>query len=813
MSAYYCKCGRIVRKATTGDNTGNRQTEDCAGCPYLFPWGPMKYTPGKGYQTDVQGYECRMSKDIDYTTRFSGSVTDKCTCYIVSLDFEFLERVSSWIAETYPNREIFGPFSKDTIRAVEYVSNGRYRMCITCTQNKAGMAAKFALLTQFFNPDGSRKDLAPEAEKQLILDRIAAGKAAAQEKETPCAEASLSPTTSPTPTAAPLSIQSPATAPTASTGTPAPGGPDEETAAGRAYRSTTGMVYAVRKHSDEMFRIMCHYDGEEWMLATSPQFSAPCKCAESLQEVLDAYASRTGWKEIETECKKENPADAPTPAAAAITTAPAAAPAETSTTSESEADASRCGDQMSGSTDIVNLSVQNSPAASEPVTQSPSGAAAACSAAGECSCVTCTYTGCHDQCFGNCQGCGAPVNHCNSYQADRWSKDAAYTAVVPASNETPEIVDEGSGPMPPAFDYSTLPEITAQHLHNLAERALRLTRNYYLDLMEIVVEAHRELCGTVVHDVDNGHFAPKEDTFRAWCSSIGVSKSRAYQLLQIQYIMDNSTPDEQENLAGLPYTTIREISKSNTPPEIVQAARQGDITTHKQYQEALARIKALTEERDQARREKGELAADCNRLGRQAEKALSDKREAEQAAAAAEKQRDDAQQTAQDAQARIRELESRPLEVVGASPEDIAKWRAEGAAAAKKELQGELRQAQKEAAEQRRRAETAEEDSEQAAQEALNYAAQLGQARRALEQGEGVRMVRQAVDACEALLRPRLDTIGTLDQADCKAAMDLLEELRDKLTWATMNMAWPGDDWPDGYYEDDGADEWEDEEA
>ena len=38
---YICKCGRRVRKSTNADNTGNRDTENCKGCPYLLPWGPM----------------------------------------------------------------------------------------------------------------------------------------------------------------------------------------------------------------------------------------------------------------------------------------------------------------------------------------------------------------------------------------------------------------------------------------------------------------------------------------------------------------------------------------------------------------------------------------------------------------------------------------------------------------------------------------------------------------------------------------------------------------------------------------------------
>ena len=33
MTTYYCKCGRQVKKSSNADNTGNRDTADCTGCP------------------------------------------------------------------------------------------------------------------------------------------------------------------------------------------------------------------------------------------------------------------------------------------------------------------------------------------------------------------------------------------------------------------------------------------------------------------------------------------------------------------------------------------------------------------------------------------------------------------------------------------------------------------------------------------------------------------------------------------------------------------------------------------------------------
>lgn len=112
-----------------------------------------------------------MSKTLTYASEFAGSIKDKCTCRVHSLDFDFLSQVSAWIKDTYPDREIFGSFSKD-IRASDYGSDGRYCLTITCTQDLKGVAAKRELLGQFFTPNGSRKDMTPQQEMEKILADI-----------------------------------------------------------------------------------------------------------------------------------------------------------------------------------------------------------------------------------------------------------------------------------------------------------------------------------------------------------------------------------------------------------------------------------------------------------------------------------------------------------------------------------------------------------------------------------------------------------------------------------------------------------------
>lgn len=177
MTTYICKCGRRVKKSTDASTTGNRLSgyapgHECWGCPYAMPYGNYQWDESaKTVSRETQGYECRMSKTLTYASEFAGSIKDKCTCRVHSLDFDFLSQVSAWIKDTYPDREIFGSFSKD-IRASDYGSDGRYCLTITCTQNLKGVAAKRELLGQFFTPNGSRKDITPQQEMEKILADI-----------------------------------------------------------------------------------------------------------------------------------------------------------------------------------------------------------------------------------------------------------------------------------------------------------------------------------------------------------------------------------------------------------------------------------------------------------------------------------------------------------------------------------------------------------------------------------------------------------------------------------------------------------------
>lgn len=488
MNTYICKCGRRVKKSTNADNTGNRLEgygpgHECYGCPYAMPWGGNEWNEtAKRFVQDIKGYECRMSRTLSYGSLFIGSTKDKCTCSVFSLDFDFLEQISTWVKDTFSQGELTGGFSRDEIRPTDYSHNGRYCCTFVCAANKKGISAKAALLARFFNPDGNRKGMTPQQEMEKILTDI--------------------------------------------------------------------------KKAKEGFSC------------------APAQNADA----------------------------AVTTAENAVPTATAATP----TTSENGADAS-------------TLTQEASP-----------------------------------------QGCeSGPTVPAESFSAgEAVGGTSSPNLTLPANTKTPPASDAPQDkPLTflredkcPEFDYSGLPEQAVENLHfaedeyrhgkQMAERGL-------VHMGNAVAAAHDEL----VAQCDKHSNQHSEDSFRAWCLSIGITKDSAYRLLQVSALMAGSSPRQRAILEALPPTLLYAVAKPSAPQELVEKVKNGEVSTNKAYQDLLKenqqlrtdRVNAMNQaelekqraekaeaERDKARADQLSTAKDCNRLGLKVsqEKDRADKAEA-----------------------------------------------------------------------------------------------------------------------------------------------------------------------------------------
>ena len=370
--------------------------------------------------------------------------------------------------------------------------------------------------------------------------------------------------------------------------------------------------------------------------------------------------------------------------------------------------------------------------------------------------------------------------------ADAGVATQSLSAAAPASSAVQPLASS-------AFDYAGLDLPTVDTLH-LAERMISdARRDYVTKLAQAVYIAHDALCSAVVHQVDTGKFAKQEDTFRCWCESVGVGKTTAYKLLQVAGLLNGATPEEQAVLEAASPSLLYAAAKPSAPAQLVQGVKDGDITTHKQYQELLAQLKAKEEElaAEKAAHKAesdafGEALADEQRL-RQASDAArieaeSTVRGLQELCSGASKSEQAAIQRAEKAEqqlattrdelrqqtGRVKELEARPIEVKGADPDDIARWRAEGA----KQAQAQLDKAQAEAAALRERVRELEASQTEG------------------ESAE-VSVSRQIADTMESILRAQFKALDALPYETFEAAVEPFESLRDKLSEALEFGTWP----------------------
>lgn len=635
-----------------------------------MPWGPTEWDHTRHAMVmDVKGYECRMSPTLEYRTELRGHLDDKTTIRITSLDFDFLERVSDWVKEHYPNGELSGGFSRDRIRTAEYVDEGRYRYTLACSQNKKGIAAKRALWAEFFDETFHRKDMDADAEKQKILRDIEQGKAAAHKDA-------------------------------AAT--------DKETNTMLIYRDpATGWLYRVSPQPEHGSYVMQYRD---------PANSATWKwCAnwnigniyrESLEEVLEARAKRDGWELVSSSASSEPP--------------------EVVDKGEeySPCDTCRCPDCIDSSC----------PQAGCDKTDGGFGCFAPyeeCPAPAE---ETCPDERLEKE-VGKCKNQSAPNGDAAATTAGSAVPEPAETSTTPTDANTLPApgcpADAGSAtqslsaagpasleaePEATPFDYSGLDAQTVATLHS-AENIIRSARKeYVIKVADAVGMAHDEL----VRNSD-GHNQYSEDTFIAWCKFVGISKSTAYQLLQVSNLLESSTPNEQKILKQASPSLLYAAARPSAEPEAVAALKGGDITTHKQYKELEAQLKAEREAREKA-------AAEAERFREDSEQARAAAHEYHMRAEEAEAGRAALLDQQGEYIARIHELEKRPaadIAVQEPDPAEVERRAGEKAREMTSMLQAQVRGMQEDLDDARKIIDSAESATYMAAAEFAVNAAQV----------------------------------------------------------------------------------------
>lgn len=152
------------------------------------------------------------------------------------------------------------------------------------------------------------------------------------------------------------------------------------------------------------------------------------------------------------------------------------------------------------------------------------------------------------------------------------------------------------------FDYSGLDAQTVTDLH-LAEQMYtsgrKLAEMGLRRMADGVSIAHDALCVTIATKCRNGKgaFSDSEKTFGGWCESVGLNRKAAERLLQVAKLFDSSSPRQQQVLEELSPSLLYAAAKPSAPANLVQAVKDGDITTHKQYQDLLKENQQLRADR------------------------------------------------------------------------------------------------------------------------------------------------------------------------------------------------------------------------
>ena len=200
--------------------------------------------------------------------------------------------------------------------------------------------------------------------------------------------------------------------------------------------------------------------------------------------------------------------------------------------------------------------------------------------------------------------------------------DENISAPAPAQTETAVV-----------FDYSELDTDTAAKLETLTAEIFNVRKEYIFTMAKKVAYAHDLLA-----NYGNGKFG-------AWCESIGITRQTGNNLIQIVKLFDNSTEIERQNLEKLTDGNVKllyEAARPSAPDELVEAVKNGDITTHKEYIE----LKKQLEQAESRNRQFDESFKNIEAASK----------------ANFEKYLEELHKN-QDLQVQIRKLESRPVEV------------------------------------------------------------------------------------------------------------------------------------------------------
>lgn len=169
------------------------------------------------------------------------------------------------------------------------------------------------------------------------------------------------------------------------------------------------------------------------------------------------------------------------------------------------------------------------------------------------------------------------------------------TAVVRATG-TDVAAQCGNTPAAPSFDFGADDQTNALLLQ---DAQTFITGN----MARIMAAKH-------AHDLTANHY---KGSWGKWCNAVGISRDTGDNMVRVAEQFGNIQLEGKSIFDVQPMKLLYAAAKPSTPEEVKQAVFTGDITTYKEYQEALAQIKAEKERADAAEAERDKLLGAQNR--------------------------------------------------------------------------------------------------------------------------------------------------------------------------------------------------------
>ena len=169
------------------------------------------------------------------------------------------------------------------------------------------------------------------------------------------------------------------------------------------------------------------------------------------------------------------------------------------------------------------------------------------------------------------------------------------TAVVRATG-TDVAAQCGNTPAAPSFDFGADDQTNALLLQ---DAQTFITSN----MARIMAAKH-------AHDLTANHY---KGSWGKWCNAVGISRDTGDNMVRVAEQFGNIQLEGKSIFDVQPMKLLYAAAKPSTPEEVKQAVFTGDITTYKEYQEALAQIRAEKDRANAAEAERDKLLGAQNR--------------------------------------------------------------------------------------------------------------------------------------------------------------------------------------------------------